>query len=256
MNVQFAVKDGEVYLIEVNPRASRTVPFVSKATGRAYAKIAAQVMVGKSLEDLGIDDNALPTHVAIKESVFPFAKFPGVDTILGPEMRSTGEVMGIATNAALAFGKSLIASGVQLPQSGTAFISVAEQHKGSACYIARRLRNLGFSILATEGTARALREARIPVKVTHKVGQGSPHCVDAIERREVQLVINTSEGGQAIRDSYAIRRSALLANVPYFTTIPAALAAVEALEAYGLVDGPPQVRSLQEWHARARQALL
>ena len=253
MNVQFAVKDGEVYLIEVNPRASRTVPFVSKAIGLPLAKIAAQLMVGKTLDELEVHDGPLPTHVAIKEAVFPFNKFPGVDTMLGPEMRSTGEVMGIATNAALAFGKSLIASNMQLPRRGTVFISVRDEDKPRACYLARRLRNMGFEILATGGTAAVLSKARIPCRLIKKMKEGSPHCVDAIEHRQVQMVINTSQGAGEIRDSYAIRRSALLANVPYFTTMPAALAAVEALEAYAMLDHrPPQVRSVQEWHARSQ----
>ncbi|HEX2731404.1 MAG TPA: carbamoyl-phosphate synthase large subunit [Polyangiaceae bacterium] len=256
MNVQFAVKDREIYVIEVNPRASRTVPFVSKTTGRPLAKIAARVMVGKTLDEMGIEDGFLPTHVAAKESVFPFNKFPGVDTILGPEMRSTGEVMGIATNAALAFGKSLIAAGTVLPRRGGAvFISVNDDDKVQACHIARRLRNMGFSLLATRGTARAFEQARLPVQIVNKVQQGSPHSVDAIESKEVQLVVNTTQGTQAIRDSYAIRRSALLANIPYFTTMAAAMAAVDALEAWHLNDGlPKQVRSLQEWHARSRKA--
>jgi carbamoyl-phosphate synthase large subunit len=257
MNVQFAVKGREIFLIEVNPRASRTVPFVSKTTGRPLAKIAAQVMAGRTLDELGIEDGFLPTHVATKESVFPFSKFPGVDTILGPEMRSTGEVMGIATNAALAFGKSLLAAGSTLPRSGTAFISVNDDDKVQACHIARRLRNLGFSLLATSGTARWFERARIPATVINKVGQGSPHCVDAIENREVQLVFNTTQGSKAIRDSYAIRRSALLTNVPYFTTMAAAIAAVEALEAWAMsAHGAPRVRSLQEWHARSLKADL
>jgi len=220
------------------------------------ARIAAAVMVGKTLDELGVVDGAIPTHVTVKESVFPFNKFPGVDTILGPEMRSTGEVMGIATNTALAFGKSLIASGTQLPKNGTVFISVQNDDKPQACYIARRLRNLGFTIAATRGTSEALAQARVPAKQLQKVKHGSPHCVDAIEAKQVQMVINTTQGAAAIRDSYAIRRSALLANVPYFTTMPAALAVVEALEAYTMLEHrPPQVRSIQEWHARAKRAL-
>jgi carbamoyl-phosphate synthase large subunit len=255
MNVQYAVRDEEVYVIEVNPRASRTVPFVSKSIGLPLAKVAAQVMVGKTLDELGIHDGPVPTHVAIKESVFPFGKFPGVDTILGPEMRSTGEVMGIATNAALAFGKSLIAAGTQLPRGGAAFISVNDRDKARACHVAQRLRNLGFSLIATRGTALAFQESRIPCQVINKVQQGSPHSVDAIEKGAIHVVINTTEGALAIRDSYAIRRSALLANVPYFTTMAAAVALVEALEAWSLLDGPPQVRSIQEWHARSRASI-
>jgi carbamoyl-phosphate synthase large subunit len=251
MNVQYAVKDRQVYLIEVNPRASRTVPFVSKATGQPLAKVAAQVMAGKTLDELGISDLPLPAHVSIKESVFPFQKFPGVDTILGPEMRSTGEVMGIAMSTAEAFGKSLMASGSNLPTSGSAFISVHDDDKLEACVVARRLRNLGFKIVATRGTASLIERARIPVTAVNKVGQGTPHVVDAISKGEVQLVINTTQGTQAIRDSYAIRRTALIAGVPYFTTMPAALALVDALEARAQMGGlPPRVKSLQEWHSK------
>jgi carbamoyl-phosphate synthase large subunit len=254
MNVQYAVRDEDVYVIEVNPRASRTVPFVSKTIGQPLAKIAAQVMVGKTLDELGIVDGPMPTHVATKESVFPFGKFPGVDTILGPEMRSTGEVMGIAISSALSFGKALVAAGMELPRRGAVFISVKDHDKSRACYVARQLRNLGFTLVATDGTARAFEECRIPCHVINKVQQGSPHCVDAIQKGSVHIVINTTAGAAAIRDSYAIRRSALLANIPYFTTMAAAVALVEALEACVLLDGPPQVRSLQEWHARSRAA--
>jgi carbamoyl-phosphate synthase large subunit len=250
MNVQFAVKDRDVYVLEVNPRASRTVPFVAKATGRPLAKLAAKVMVGKTLEDLGMTDGALPMHVAVKESVFPFNKFPGVDTILGPEMRSTGEVMGIGPSFALAFDKSLAASGFALPDRGRVFISVADQDKALACHIARRLRNLGFTIVATGGTATALQRARIPAERVNKVLEGSPHVVDSIREGNVQLVINTTQGAKAISDSYSIRRNALLANIPYFTTIAAGLAAVDALEVSALLRGAAQVRSIQEWHSR------
>jgi len=251
MNVQFAVKDNEVYVLEVNPRASRTVPFVAKATGRPLAKIAAKVMAGKSLDDLGIGDGALPTHVAVKESVFPFSKFPGVDTILGPEMRSTGEVMGIAINFSAAFDKSLSASGFALPDRGRAFISVQDNDKGQACHVARRLRNLGFVIVATHGTAEALAKARIPCERINKVLEGSPHVVDLIHDGGIQLVVNTTQGTKAIADSYSIRRNALLANIPYFTTLSAALAAVDALEFAFNARGQVQVRSIQEWHARS-----
>jgi carbamoyl-phosphate synthase large subunit len=250
MNVQMAVKDGQVFVLEVNPRASRTVPFVAKATGRPLAKIAAKVMVGRTLDELGVSDGFLPTHVAVKESVFPFSKFPGVDTILGPEMRSTGEVMGISQSFALAFDKSLSASGFALPGRGCAFISVKDDDKEQACHVARRLRNLGFTILATGGTAQALARARIPVERVNKVLEGPPHVVDKIREGSVQLVINTTQGTKAIADSYSIRRNALLANIPYFTTLAAGLAAVDALEVRGLLVSA-QVRSLQEWHARA-----
>jgi carbamoyl-phosphate synthase large subunit len=251
MNVQMAVKDRQVYVLEVNPRASRTVPFVAKATGRPLAKIAAKVMVGKTLEELGIDDGSLPMHVAVKESVFPFSKFPGVDTILGPEMRSTGEVMGIATSVAVAFGKSLLASGVALPSRGRAFISVQDGDKAAACFVARRLRNLGFQIVATGGTAEAIARTRVPVERINKVLEGSPHVVDAIRQGTIQLVINTTQGAKAIRDSYSLRRHALLANIPYFTTMAAGMAAVDALEVGAqLGPGAVTVRSVQEWHAR------
>ncbi len=250
MNVQYAVKGRQVFLIEVNPRASRTVPFVSKATGRALAQIAAQLMAGRTLDELGIDDAPLPMHVSVKESVFPFQKFPGVDTILGPEMRSTGEVMGIARSTAEAFGKALMASGSTMPRSGRAFISVQDDDKLLACLVARRLRNLGFQLVATRGTALAIQRSRIPVEIINKVREGTPHVVDALSRHEIQIVINTTQGSKAIRDSYAIRRNALIANVPYFTTMPAALAMVDALEARALMgNSPPSVRSLQEWHA-------
>jgi carbamoyl-phosphate synthase large subunit len=254
MNVQYAIKDRMVFLIEVNPRASRTVPFVSKATGQPLAKIAAQLMAKKTLDELGVNDIALPAHVSVKESVFPFQKFPGVDTILGPEMRSTGEVMGIALTTAEAFGKSLMASGSNLPVKGHAFISVQDDDKLLACVVARRLRNLGFQIVATRGTARLIERSRIPVTVINKVAEGTPHVVDAIARGEIQLVINTTQGTQAIRDSYAIRRNALIGGVPYFTTMSAALALVDALEARATMGSlPPRVRSLQEWHATARE---
>ncbi len=250
MNVQLAVKGSEIFVIEVNPRASRTVPFVSKATGRPLAKIAAQAMTGKSLDDLGVFDAATPMHVAVKESVFPFVKFPGVDTQLGPEMRSTGEVMGIASTFARAFGKALLASGTTMPDHGRAFISVKPEDKPAACVIARRLRALGFSIVATAGTALALERARIPATPIAKVGEGArPHVVDAMKEGSIALVVNTTVGAREIRDSYSIRRGALLANIPYFTTMSAALAAVDALEADASRDAPRAVRSLQEWHA-------
>jgi carbamoyl-phosphate synthase large subunit len=252
MNVQFAVKGGEVYILEVNPRASRTVPFVSKATGRPLAKIAAKLMVGLTLDELGIDDVSVPRHVSVKESVFPFAKFPGVDTILGPEMRSTGEVMGISNTFARAFGKAMTASGldVSVPSRQSArrraFISVRDDDKPVAVHIARRLRALGFELLATSGTAAALARARVPSDVVKKVGEGSPHVVDAIRSGTVGIVVNTTLGAREVRDSYSLRRQTLLANIPYFTTIAAALAACDALEA-SRGDDRPHVKSLQEW---------
>jgi len=252
MNVQFAVKGGEVYILEVNPRASRTVPFVSKATGRPLAKLAAALMVGKTLDELGVDDAPLTRHTSVKESVFPFAKFPGADTILGPEMRSTGEVMGVAETFARAFGKAMLASGIELAipdaraRRRRAFISVKDEDKPAAIHIARRLRALGFDVLATQGTAAALTRARVPVDVVQKVNEGSPHVIDTIRSGTVAIVVNTTIGAREVRDSFSLRRQTLLANIPYFTTIAAALAACDALEAS---QGEPgvRVRSLQEW---------
>jgi carbamoyl-phosphate synthase large subunit len=252
MNVQFAVKGSEVFILEVNPRASRTVPFVSKATGRPLAKIAVKVMVGKTLDELGVHDAMVPRHVAVKESVFPFTKFPGVDTILGPEMRSTGEVMGVADTFARAFGKSMAASGldVQVPDASSpkrrAFISVKNADKPVACIIARRLYALGFEIVATRGTAQAIERARIPVEVVKKVAEGTPHVVDAIRGGTISIVVNTTVGAREVRDSYSLRRQTLLMNIPYFTTIPAALAVCDALEAVR-GESAVRVRSLQEW---------
>jgi len=249
MNVQFAVKGGEVYILEVNPRASRTVPFVSKATGRPLAKIAAKLMVGKTLDELRIDDGVVPRHVSVKESVFPFNKFPGVDTILGPEMRSTGEVMGIAETFARAFGKSMLAAGTGLEIVGKkrrVFISVKDEDKPVAVLIARRLRAQGFEISATRGTAAAIARARIPCDGINKVNEGSPHVVDAIQSGTIAMVINTTIGATEVRDSFSLRRQTLLANIPYFTTIAAGLAATDAIEAG---DANVRVKSLQEWAA-------
>ena len=251
MNVQFAVKGTDVYVLEVNPRASRTVPFVSKATGRPLARIAAQIMGGKSLDDLGVDEIEVPRHVSVKESVFPFAKFPGVDTMLGPEMRSTGEVMGISHTLARALHKAMLASNQAVTLGETrkqAFISVKDEDKPAACVIARRLRAIGFEICATSGTAAALTRSRIPVKTLRKVIEGSPHVVDAIKSGTIAIVVNTTIGGVEVRDSYSLRRQTLLANIPYFTTIAAGLAACDAIEA-SRGESTPEVRSLQEWAA-------
>ena len=254
MNVQFAVKGTDVYILEVNPRASRTVPFVSKATGRPLAKIAAKVMAGHTLDDLGVDDLEIPRHVAVKQSVFPFAKFPGVDTILGPEMRSTGEVMGISDTFARAFYKSMLSAGLDIrplaDKKGGArsqvFISVRDEDKPVAVIIARRMRAAGYEIVATKGTALALQRARIPCSSVNKVLDGSPHIVDAIRSGAIGMVVNTTVGAREVRDSYSLRRQTLLKNIPYFTTIAAALAACDALES-ARGDGGVRVRSLQEW---------
>jgi carbamoyl-phosphate synthase large subunit len=255
MNVQFAVKGGDVYILEVNPRASRTVPFVSKATGRPLAKIAAKVMAGMSLDALGVFDFQVPRHVSVKQSVFPFQKFPGVDTILGPEMRSTGEVMGIADTFARAFGKSMLACGLTIAEPSerrSAFISVKNEDKPVACHIARRLRAMGYEIVATRGTAAALARARIPSTIVNKVNEGEPDVVGAILSGTIAVVVNTTTGAREVRDSYSLRRQTLLANIPYFTTIAAALAACDAIEA-GRGEGRVAVRSLQEWSAGSRE---
>ncbi len=245
MNVQFAVQDDEVYVIEVNPRASRTVPFISKATGVPLAKLAAKVMAGKSLEELGYTQEITLEHTAVKESVFPFAKFPGVDTILGPEMRSTGEVMGLDTNFPLAFYKALLAAGNKLPRSGVVFMSVRDADKPMAVEVAQGLRKAGFSILATQGTAAALQDAGVDAEVVLKVRQGRPHIVDRLRSGDVAMVINTTEGAKAIADSYSMRRQTLMSAVPYFTTIAAGKAVTEALLAHR--EGPLSVRALQDY---------
>jgi carbamoyl-phosphate synthase large subunit len=244
MNAQFAVKGDEVYLLEVNPRASRTVPFVSKVTGQPLAKIAAKVMVGKTLRELGVRE-IVPPHVAVKEAVFPFAKFPGTDTLLGPEMRSTGEVMGIDATFALAFAKAEIGAGTKLPSTGTAFLSVRDADKPAALEVARALAAEGFSILATHGTARYLRDNGVACDGINKVLEGHPHCVDAIADGKVALVFNTVSGAQATRDSFSIRRTALVKDVPYFTTVAAAKAAAQAIAA--LRRGALDVKPLQQW---------
>ncbi|MBK9069802.1 MAG: carbamoyl-phosphate synthase large subunit [Myxococcales bacterium] len=242
MNVQFAVHDGTVYILEVNPRASRTIPFVSKAIGAPLAKIAVKVMWGKTLAELGVRE-ITPQHVSVKEVVFPFVKFDGVDTLLGPEMRSTGEVMGIDVDFPRAFAKSQLAAGSPLPTSGCAFLSVRDQDKPTLVDLARRLRAMGFTLVATAGCAQVISNAGIEVRPINKVLEGRPHCVDAMNNDEIQFVINTTEGTQAITDSQSLRRTALLNQIPYFTTIRGAEAAVAAMEASGRHD--LQVKSLQ-----------
>jgi carbamoyl-phosphate synthase large subunit len=228
MNVQFAVVGGDVFVLEVNPRASRTIPFVSKAIGRPLAKIGAKVMAGRTLAELEMTEVEV-RHVSVKEVVFPFVKFEGVDTLLGPEMRSTGEVMGIDTDFPRAFMKSCLASGTRLPTSGTAFLSVRDQDKPAAVEIARRLAHLGFKLVATHGTATTLRAAGLDVRGVNKVLEGRPHCVDALDNHEIQLVINTTEGAQAILDSQSLRRAALMNNIAYQTTLRGARATIEAI---------------------------
>ncbi|MFA7668089.1 MAG: carbamoyl-phosphate synthase large subunit [Burkholderiaceae bacterium] len=248
MNVQFAIQDGEVYVLEVNPRASRTVPYVSKATGLQLAKIAARAMAGSSLAEQGVHDEVVPDYFCVKEAVFPFVKFPGVDTILGPEMKSTGEVMGVGKSFGEAFVKAQWAASVLLPESGTAFISVRDQDKPRAVEVARGLNTLGFKVIATRGTAAAIEAAGLPVQMVNKVTEGRPHIVDMIKNGEVALVINTvEERRNAIADSRTIRTQALAARVTYFTTIAGASAAVEGLQ-YMRNGAGLQVYSLQDLH--------
>ncbi|MGH6729683.1 MAG: carbamoyl-phosphate synthase large subunit, partial [Sphingomicrobium sp.] len=230
MNGQFAVKDGIVYLIEVNPRASRTVPFVAKAIGRPIAKIAARVMAGEPLSNFDPIDRDIG-HIAIKESVFPFARFPGTDPVLSPEMKSTGEVMGIDRDFDLAFAKAMLAAGLILPQGGTAFVSVKDSDKDNILPAAEKLVELGFAIIATGGTAAHLAAKGIPVTEVNKVAQGRPHIVDRLRDGDVDLVLNTTEGWQSLKDSHSIRATALAKKVPYFTTAAASLAAARAIEA-------------------------
>ncbi|HEY8431060.1 MAG TPA: carbamoyl-phosphate synthase large subunit, partial [Sandaracinaceae bacterium] len=246
MNVQFAIRGSAVYVLEVNPRASRTIPFVSKAIGVPLAQVAAKVMAGCTLRELGIEREIVPKHVAVKESVFPFAKFQGVDTILGPEMRSTGEVMGVAESFPTAFLKAQLATGSRLPDEGRVFLSVRDEDKQAASELAYRLSQLGFTIVATGGTARAIERTGVRAERVNKVYEGRPHVVDRLRDGEIAMVINTTEGAQAIRDSYSLRRATLMAGVPYFTTIAAASAAVGAIEARR--ESPLTVRSLQEYH--------
>ncbi|HWX51481.1 MAG TPA: carbamoyl-phosphate synthase large subunit [Roseomonas sp.] len=241
MNVQYAVKDGEIFVLEVNPRASRTVPFVAKATGVPVAKIGARVMAGARVAEFSLDDKAISRHVAVKEAVFPFNRFPGVDVLLGPEMKSTGEVMGLDASFERAFAKSQLGAGVKLPASGTAFVSVKDSDKKAAVSVARRLVELGFQVLATRGTAAVLREAGLNVSLVNKVMEGRPHCVDAIRNGEIQLVINTTGTGQAVADSFDIRRGALTHGVPHYTTMAGARAAAHAIAALkaGTLDVAP-----------------
>jgi carbamoyl-phosphate synthase large subunit len=245
MNVQYAIKDGAVYVLEVNPRASRTVPFVAKATGVAIAKIGALVMAGAKLADFKLDDTAIAPHVAVKEAVFPFARFPGVDTILGPEMKSTGEVMGLDHSFERAFAKAQLGAGVVLPEAGTVFLSVRDGDKSGVPALARRLTEMGFSIMATRGTAARITEAGLSVSIVNKVLEGRPHCVDAIRSGDIQMVVNTSQGAQSTADSFDIRRTALTFGVPHYTTLAGARAAVHAIGA--LKAGTLEVAPLQSY---------
>ncbi|MCF2514148.1 carbamoyl-phosphate synthase large subunit [Sphingomonas sp. G124] len=250
MNVQYAVKNGDVYLIEVNPRASRTVPFVAKAIGRPIAKIAARVMAGEPLANFEPIDRDID-HIAIKESVFPFARFPGTDPVLSPEMKSTGEVMGIDSDFDIAFAKSQLGGGVHLPESGTVFISVKDTDKDHIVPAAAKMVELGFHLIATAGTAAHLEAQGLPVERVNKVAQGRPHIVDRIVDGDVQLVFNTTEGWQSLKDSQTIREAALKNKVPYFTTAPASLATARAIGA--LRGHALEVKSLQSYYSASKR---
>jgi carbamoyl-phosphate synthase large subunit len=231
MNVQYAIQDGVVFVLEVNPRASRTVPYVSKATGLPLAKIAARCMVGKTLAAQGIRSEVIPSYFSVKEAVFPFLKFPGVDTILGPEMKSTGEVMGVGETFAEAFVKSQLAAGVKLPSTGRVFVSVRGVDKPKVVEIARALSQLGFSLIATRGTAAYLADHGLTVQPVNKVAEGRPHIVDMIKNGEIAMIINTTdERRSSIQDSYSLRRSALQARVTYYTTVAGARAACAGMQ--------------------------
>jgi carbamoyl-phosphate synthase large subunit len=248
MNVQYAIKDGRLYVLEVNPRASRTVPFVSKATGVPLAKLATKVMLGKSLKELGLAKEVLTGHVAVKESVFPFRRFPGVDIILGPEMKSTGEVMGIDQSFGMAFAKSQIAAGLNLPVNGTAFLSIKAGDRAAILPVAKRLREMGFDIVATEGTSIFLTEKGVENGMVFKISEGRPNVIDLMKNHRIALVINTPSGKKTRSDSYYIRRTALEYEIPYFTTVQGARAAAEAI--YALKSEEIRVKPIQEYHKR------
>jgi carbamoyl-phosphate synthase large subunit len=258
INIQFAIKDGEIFILEVNPRASRTVPFVAKASGHPIAKYAARIMAGEKLVDLGLPSQAaylagLSKHVSVKEAVLPFKRFPGVDVILGPEMKSTGEVMGIDRDFARAFAKAYLATGSKLPPTGVVFVSVKDSDKGAAIDICRSLIALGFSILATKGTQEFLGRHDIPAELVNKVRQGRPHIVDHLKDGKVQFLINTSEGSASIKDSASIRQTSLAQNIPYCTTISGTRAMIRAME-YIKKDKGLDVRSLQSYQHYVSEA--
>ena len=250
MNVQYAVKEEKVYVLEVNPRASRTVPFVSKAIGVPLAKLATKAMLGKRLQDLGFTEEIVPKHVAVKESVFPFNRFPGVDIILGPEMKSTGEVMGIARDFGQAYIKSQIAAGQNLPKKGNVFISVRDKDKRAVVFIAKKLEDLGFHLYATSGTAQALEKNNLRVTVLPKIAEARPNILDLMKDGKIQLVINTPSGRIPREDEVKIRSQVILYNIPYTTTISGAQATVNGIEA--LIKKELQVRSLQEYHKKVK----
>jgi len=245
MNIQFAVKGDQVYIIEANPRASRTVPFVSKAIGHPLAKLAVRVMSGKSLAELGFTEEVIPNHIAVKEAVLPFDKFAGTDALLGPEMRSTGEVMGIDADFGKAFAKAALGANQKLPLAGTVFISMNDRDKAAVIPIAKQLAEMGLHLIATSGTRAALMDEGLTVSLILKVHEGRPNIEDAIKNSEIQLIINTPAGSTAQEDDRSIRRTALAYKVPIITTIAGAKATASAI--HSLQQHPLQVKSLQEY---------
>jgi len=248
INIQFAIKDDKVYILEVNPRASRTIPFVSKAIGVPLAKLAAKIQAGMTLQQLGFTQEVSRNHYAVKEAVFPFLKFQGADVILGPEMLSTGEVMGISNDYGVAYAKSQIAAGCNLPTKGTVFISVRDADKPRAVQMARKLHELGFKILATKGTCIELIKNNIPSEFVRKMIEGRPNVVDLMINNQIDLIVNTTVGEQTIRDSFPIRRTALDRQIPYITTIRGGLAAARAIEA--LQNEKLTVKSIQAYYRK------
>ena len=247
INVQYAIKNGVVYVLEVNPRASRTIPFVSKAIGVPLASLAARVMLGETLDDIGFTEEIIPPYVSVKEAVFPFNKFPGTDPVLGPEMRSTGECMGISDSFGSAFAKAQLAASNGLPLEGAVLITVVDSDKPTVTPIARRFHEMGFKIMATEGTAAYLRARGIPAQRVLKVHAGRPNCLDMIVNRDAQLLINTPMGKHAQLDDYLLRQAAIVNRVSYTTTMSAASAACDAI--LSLRSRAPTVRSIQEWQS-------
>jgi carbamoyl-phosphate synthase large subunit len=246
MNIQFAVKDNKIYILEVNPRASRTIPYVSKSIGVPLAKIAAKTMVGKSLDELGLTSEREITHFSVKEAVFPFDRFAGVDTLLGPEMKSTGEVMGIDKDFGRAYAKAQTSAKNMMPLKGNIFISVKDKDKPAILPLADMLQTLGFTIVATKGTAFYLKQQGIKVNTINKVMEGSPHCVDLIKNNEIDFIINTVTGAKAQKDSFSIRETALQHEIPYTTTVAGARATVNAIEI--MLKKQINVRSIQDYH--------
>jgi carbamoyl-phosphate synthase large subunit len=247
MNVQYAIKGGQLYVLEVNPRASRTVPFVSKATGVPLAKLATKVMLGKSLAEAGLSAEVIPRHVAVKEAVLPFNRFPKADTLLGPEMKSTGEVMGIDAEFGPAYAKAQLGAGQNLPTQGGIFISVNDRHKPSVLAVATRFHAMGFAILSTAGTGAFLSANGIPNRTLAKVSTGiRPHVLDAIKNGEIQMIINSATGGETRRDGYMIRRAAIKFGLPYTTTLAGAMAISRGIQA--LRHAALGVKTIQEYN--------